>query len=150
MEANIFFPEDELTLKLSNDADYIDIVISTNSPFTLNKIYNLGLSISLDPQGKNKQVFSVNFPLPVEVLPMARSYVSRQMVKLGGKPIYREGFVTDNGNQIIDVHNLKILDPVELEININQIPGVVTNGLFAQRKADVVLIAKSDGEVVKQ
>lgn len=90
------------------------------------------------------------FPLPIEVLPMARSYVSRQMVKLGGKPIYREGFVTDNDNQIIDVHNLKILDPVELENKINQIPGVVTNGLFAQRKADVVLIAKSDGEVVKQ
>ena len=90
------------------------------------------------------------FPLPIEVLPMARSYVARQMVKLGGQPIYREGFVTDNGNPIIDIHNLKILDPVELENKINQIPGVVTNGLFAQRKADVVLIAQSDGEIVKQ
>ena len=90
------------------------------------------------------------FPLPIEVLPMARSYVARQMVKLGGQPIYREGFVTDNGNPIIDIHNLKILDPVELENKINQIPGVVTNGLFAQRKADVVLIAKNDGQVVKQ
>jgi ribose 5-phosphate isomerase A len=90
------------------------------------------------------------FPVPIEVLPMARSFVARQMVKLGGQPIYREGFVTDNGNPIIDIHNLKILDPVELENKINQIPGVVTNGLFAQRKADVVLIAQSNGEVVKQ
>ncbi len=90
------------------------------------------------------------FPLPIEVLPMARSYVARQMVKLGGQPIYREGFVTDNGNQIIDIHNLKILDPIELENKINQIPGVVTNGLFAQRKADLVLIANQQGEVTEQ
>lgn len=90
------------------------------------------------------------FPLPIEVLPMARSFVARQMVKLGGQPIYREGFVTDEGNQIIDIHNLKILDPVELETTINQIPGVVTNGLFAGRKADVTLIAQSDGTVRKQ
>ncbi len=90
------------------------------------------------------------YPLPIEVLPMARSYVARQTVKLGGQPIYRDGFVTDNGNQIIDIHNLKILDPVELENKINQIPGVVTNGLFAQRKADVILVANHDGEVVKQ
>lgn len=90
------------------------------------------------------------FPLPIEVLPMARSFVARQMVKLGGQPIYREGLVTDNGNQIIDIHNLKILDPVELENKINQIPGVITNGLFAQRKADVVLVAKNNGEIIKQ
>lgn len=90
------------------------------------------------------------FPLPIEVLPMARSFVARQMVKLGGQPIYREGFVTDNGNQIIDIHNLKILDPVELELTINQIPGVVTNGLFAGRKANVTLIAQADGSIRKQ
>ena len=90
------------------------------------------------------------FPLPIEVLPMARSFVARQMVKLGGQPIYREGFVTDNGNQIIDIHNLKILDPVELEQKINQIPGVVTNGLFAHRQADVTLIAQANGEIKKQ
>lgn len=90
------------------------------------------------------------FPLPIEVLPMARSFVARHMVKLGGQPIYREGFVSDNGNQIIDVHNLKIIDPVELENKINQIPGVITNGLFAQRKADVTLVAQSNGEIVKQ
>jgi ribose 5-phosphate isomerase A len=90
------------------------------------------------------------FPLPVEVIPMARSYVARQMVKLGGQPIYRDGFVTDNDNQIIDVHNLKILDPVELESTINQIPGVITNGLFALRKADVTLVAHKNGEITKQ
>ncbi len=90
------------------------------------------------------------FPLPIEVLPMARSFVARQMVKLGGQPIYREGCITDNGNHIIDIHNLKILDPVELEVKINQIPGVVTNGLFAGRKADVTLIAQANGEIDKQ
>ncbi len=67
VEANIFFPEDELTLKLSNDANYLDIIVATNSPITLNKIYNLGLSIWLDPQGKNKQIFGINFPLPIEI-----------------------------------------------------------------------------------
>lgn len=91
-----------------------------------------------------------SFPLPIEVLPMARSFVARQLVKLGGQPIYREGVVTDNGNQIIDIHHLKIINPVELENKINQIPGVVTNGLFAQRKADVVLIAKNNGEIINQ
>lgn len=90
------------------------------------------------------------FPLPIEVLPMARSFVARQMVKLGGQPIYREGFITDNGNQIIDIHNLKILDPVALENKINQIPGVVTNGLFADRKADVTLVAQANGDIKKQ
>ncbi|MCB1583704.1 MAG: ribose-5-phosphate isomerase RpiA [Xanthomonadales bacterium] len=90
------------------------------------------------------------FPLPIEVLPMARSFVARQMVKLGGQPIYREGFTTDNGNQIIDIHNLKILNPVDLETKINQIPGVVTNGLFAHRSADVTLIAQSNGNLQTQ
>lgn len=81
------------------------------------------------------------FPLPVEVIPMARSYVARELVKLGGDPEYRQGVVTDNGNVIIDVHNLTILNPVELERQINQIVGVVTNGLFAKRCADIVLVA---------
>jgi ribose 5-phosphate isomerase A len=80
------------------------------------------------------------FPLPIEVIPMAQSYVARQMVKAGGQPILREGFVTDNGNHIIDVHNLKIANPVEMETRFNQIPGVVTVGLFAHRGADVLLI----------
>jgi ribose 5-phosphate isomerase A len=79
------------------------------------------------------------FPLPVEVIPMARSYVARQLVLLGGQPVWRDGVVTDNGNWILDVHNMRITDPVELECKINQIVGVVTVGLFAARRADVVL-----------
>ena len=85
------------------------------------------------------------FPLPVEVIPMARSYVGRELAKLGGQPVFREDFTTDNGNWILDVHNLKILDPVDLETRINSIPGVVTNGLFAQRGADLTLIASTEG-----
>jgi ribose 5-phosphate isomerase A len=90
------------------------------------------------------------FPLPVEVIPMAQSYVARQMVKAGGQPILREGFVTDNGNHIIDVHNLKIANPVELETRFNQIAGVVTVGIFAHRPADILLIGgPSDVRVIQ-
>ena len=85
------------------------------------------------------------FPLPVEVIPMARSYVARELIKLGGQPELRAGFTTDNGNLILDVHNLKIMNPVELEAKINQIVGVVTNGLFAMRGADVLLLGSADG-----
>lgn len=85
------------------------------------------------------------FPLPIEVLPMARSYVARQLVKMGGDPMIREGFVTDHGNVILDIYNLHILDPVALESEINQIPGVVTNGLFARRPANHVLIGTNEG-----
>jgi ribose 5-phosphate isomerase A len=85
------------------------------------------------------------FPLPVEVIPMARAYVGRELAKLGATPKLREGLVTDNGNLILDVHGLSITDPVGLEAHINQIVGVVTNGLFAQRGADVLLLATADG-----
>ena len=85
------------------------------------------------------------FPLPVEVIPMARSQVARELVKLGGAPVYREGVVTDNGNVILDVHNLQITNPVALETAINQITGVVTNGLFAIKPADVLLLGTKDG-----
>lgn len=85
------------------------------------------------------------FPLPVEVIPMARSYVARQLVKLGGHPIWRENVVTDNGNLILDVHGLSITDPVALETQINQIVGVVTVGLFAARPADVLIVGSADG-----
>ena len=85
------------------------------------------------------------FPLPVEVIPMARSFVSREIIKYHGKPVYRENFVTDNGNEIIDIHNLDIVDPIQLENDLNQIPGVVTVGIFARRKADVLLIAGEHG-----
>ena len=82
-----------------------------------------------------------DFPLPVEVIPMARAYVARQLTGLGGQPQYREGFTTDNGNIILDVANLDLVDPVKMEQTINQIVGVVTVGLFARRPADVVLVA---------
>lgn len=85
------------------------------------------------------------FPLPVEVIPMARSYVARELVKLGGEPVYREGFVTDNGNQILDVHGLSIMEPTRMEETINHITGVVTNGLFARRPADIVLVGGPNG-----
>lgn len=84
------------------------------------------------------------FPLAVEVLPMARSHVARQIVKLGGDPIYREGFVTDNGNVILDIHHLTITNPHKLETQLNNIPGVVCNGIFAQRKADMVYLGTTD------
>lgn len=85
------------------------------------------------------------FPLPVEVIPMARSYVARQLVKLGGDPVYREGVVTDNGNVILDVHNFSIPQPLAMEEKINNITGVVTNGLFALRPADVLLLGTAEG-----
>ena len=90
------------------------------------------------------------FPLPIEVLEIARSAISREMMKMGGKPVYRSGFITDNGNQIIDVHNLPIEVPFELEEKINNIPGVVENGIFSNRKADVIIKAKDkDIEILK-
>ena len=85
------------------------------------------------------------FPLPIEVIPMARSYVAREIIKYRGQPVLREGFITDNGNQIIDVHNLSITNPTEIESRISLIPGVVTVGLFSHRPADVLLIGVPDG-----
>jgi ribose 5-phosphate isomerase A len=85
------------------------------------------------------------FPLPVEVIPMARSYVARELVKHGGQPVYREGFTTDNGNIILDVHNLEIMEPVRLEEELNNVPGVVTVGIFARRPADVLLLGTPEG-----
>lgn len=86
-----------------------------------------------------------SFPLPVEVIPMARSYVARELVKMGANPVYREDFVTDNGNVILDLYNFPIDDPTTIEQKINNITGVVTNGLFALRPADVLLLGCSDG-----
>ena len=85
------------------------------------------------------------FPLPVEVIPMARSYVAREIVKLGGEPVLREGFTTDNGNVILDIHGMEIMEPVKLEKQLNDIVGVVTNGLFAMRPADVLLVGTPNG-----
>ena len=89
------------------------------------------------------------FPLPVEVIPMAQSYVAREIAKLGGQPELRQDFLTDNGNIILDIHNLKIENPSELENQLNQITGVVTNGLFAKRPADTLIIATDDGIIKK-
>ncbi|NRF26697.1 ribose-5-phosphate isomerase RpiA [Vibrio coralliilyticus] len=89
------------------------------------------------------------FPLPVEVIPMARSYVAREMVKLGGDPVYREGVVTDNGNVILDVHGMQITNPKEMEDKINAIAGVVTVGLFAHRGADVVITGTPQGAKIE-
>jgi ribose 5-phosphate isomerase A len=85
------------------------------------------------------------FPLPIEVIPMARSYIARQLVALGGQPEWRQDFVTDNGNVILDVHNMDLVDPVAMEKKLNNLPGVVTCGLFAVRPADVVLMATASG-----
>lgn len=89
------------------------------------------------------------FPLPVEVIPMARSYVARELVKLGGDPVYRQGVITDNGNVILDVYNLNITNAKQLEKDINQIVGVVTNGLFAMRGADKVIVGTKNGPQIK-
>jgi len=85
------------------------------------------------------------FPLPIEVIPMARSMVARELVKRGGQPVYRDGFVTDNGNQILDIHNMDIMEPAKLEAELNNIPGIVTVGLFALRPADVLILAAAEG-----
>jgi ribose 5-phosphate isomerase A len=87
------------------------------------------------------------FPLPIEVIPMAQAFVAKQMIKAGGQPIWRQDFVTDNGNHIIDVHDLTIANPLEVETRFNQIPGIVTVGLFAHRGADVLLVGSSGGAV---
>ncbi len=85
------------------------------------------------------------FPLPVEVIPMARSFIARELVKLGGRPVYRNGFVTDNGNDILDVHDLRIMEAVKLENELNKLPGIVTVGIFANRPADVLILGTPEG-----
>ena len=90
------------------------------------------------------------FPLPIEVIEVARSAISRDLMKMGGRPVFRSGFITDNGNQIIDIHNLPIEIPYELEAKINNIPGVVENGIFAHRKADIIIRSNGDSTEIKQ
>ncbi|HUM98983.1 MAG: ribose 5-phosphate isomerase A [Halothiobacillus sp. 20-53-49] len=85
------------------------------------------------------------FPLPIEVIPMARSMIAREIVKRGGQPVYRDGYVTDNGNQILDIHNMDIMEPAKLEDELNNIPGIVTVGLFALRPADILILATANG-----
>lgn len=100
--------------------------------------------ICIADQSKLVEVLG-NFPLPIEVIPMARSYVAREIVLLGGQPALRQGFKTDNGNVILDIHGMRIMNPVELETKLNQITGVVTNGLFALRPANVLLLGTDNG-----
>jgi ribose 5-phosphate isomerase A len=100
--------------------------------------------VCIADEGKLVDVLG-KFPLPVEVIPMARSYVARELVALGGTPVLREDFVTDNGNLILDVHNLEIMEALQLETQINQLAGVVTVGIFAHRPADVLILGTPDG-----
>lgn len=104
--------------------------------------------ICIVDSSKQVDVLGTTFPLPVEVIPMARSYVARQLVTLGGSPEYREGVVTDNGNVILDVHNFNIIEPLKMEHTINNIAGVVTNGIFAQRYANVTIVGTPEGAVI--
>ncbi|MGP1933079.1 MAG: ribose-5-phosphate isomerase RpiA [Arsenophonus sp. ET-YP4-MAG3] len=144
----------------SNNVDYVDIYIDGTDEFNSNLMLIKGGGGALTREkiiaamakqfivitDKSKQVDILGkFPLPVEVIPMARSYVARQLVKLGGMPEYRKNTITDNGNIILDVHNLKIFDPIDFENKINSIVGVVTSGLFANRSADIVLMATLTG-----
>lgn len=144
----------------SNDIDSVDIYVDSADEFNSDLIMIKGGGAALTQEkviaAMSKQFIAIadeskqvdilgKFPLPIEVIPMARTYVSSQLIKLGGAPKYRKNIVTDNGNVIIDVHNLKIFDPIDLENKINAIAGVVTTGLFANRAADVVLLATSNG-----
>tara|TARA_R110002095_G_scaffold182362_5_gene159668 strand:- start:21 stop:695 length:675 start_codon:yes stop_codon:yes gene_type:complete len=126
--------------------DRLELIKGGGGALTREKIVAAVAKTFICIADQSKQVELLGgFPLPVEVLPMARSYVARELFKLDAQPVYREGFVTDNGNQILDVHNLQINAAVKLEERINNIVGVVTNGLFAARPADIVLMATPNG-----
>jgi ribose 5-phosphate isomerase A len=126
--------------------DYLQMIKGGGGALTREKIIAACAKkfVCIADQSKRVDLLG-KFPLPIEVIPMARSYVAREVVKLGGKPVYRENFVTDNGNVILDVWGLKILQPQELESTLNNIPGVVTNGLFAIRRADILLLGTESG-----
>jgi ribose 5-phosphate isomerase A len=106
--------------------------------------------ICLADISKKVDILGMKHPIPIEVIPMARSFVARQIVKLGGDPVYRENFVTDNGNSILDIYNLKLIDPVQWEKTLKQIPGVVENGIFAHRSADILLLSTDNGVKILQ
>ncbi len=132
--------------------DRLELIKGGGGALTREKIlaYSSDKFICIVDDSKHADLLG-KFPLPIEVLEIARSAISREIMKMGGKPVYRNGFITDNGNQIIDVHNLLIEVPFELEEKINNIPGVVENGIFSNRKADVIIKAKDKGvEVLDQ
>lgn len=126
--------------------DYLWLIKGGGGALTREKIIaaNAKQFICIADESKHVNVLG-KFPLPIEVIPMARSYVAREIKKLGGDPEYRDGFITDNGNVILDVYNLNITKPVSLEETLNNIPGIVTNGIFARRGADKVLLATNEG-----
>ncbi|MDX1318912.1 MAG: ribose-5-phosphate isomerase RpiA [Oceanospirillum sp.] len=126
--------------------DHLHMVKGGGGALTREKIIGAASQKFICIADESKQVPILGgFPLPVEVIPMARSYVARELVKMGANPVYREDFVTDNGNVILDLYNFPIDDPLTIEQKINNITGVVTNGLFALRPADVLLLGCSDG-----
>ncbi len=130
--------------------EHLSLIKGGGGALTREKIVAAASDYFLCIADQSKQVVTLgNYPLAVEVIPMGRSYVARQIVKMGGDPVYREGCKTDNGNVIIDIHNLTITEPVALETALNNIVGVVANGLFAKRGADCVLMGSSDGGVKK-
>ncbi len=126
--------------------DYLHLIKGGGAALTREKIVAAVAKEFICIADESKMVGVLgDFPLPVEVIPMARSYVARELVKLGGDPAYRDGVVTDNGNIILDVWNMSIVDPVSTESKINQIAGVVTNGLFAGRPANVLMLGTKNG-----
>jgi len=128
---------------------YLQLIKGGGAALTREKIVaaNANNFICIADESKLVDVLG-EFPLPVEVIPMARSYVARELVKMGGDPVYRQGVTTDNGNVILDVYNFPIMEPMKIESSINQIAGVVCNGLFARKPADVLLLGTQSG--VKQ
>ena len=127
---------------------YLSLIKGGGGALTREKIIAASAKTFICIADESKKVDILGkFPLPVEVIPMARGYVARELVKLGGDPVYRENFITDNGNIILDVFNLDIIQPIAMEEKINHITGVVANGIFARRGADKVLMGKSTGDV---
>ncbi|MBV1881674.1 MAG: ribose-5-phosphate isomerase RpiA [Pseudomonadales bacterium] len=131
----------------ADEADrYLNLIKGGGGALTREKIIAAVAKtfVCIADQSKKVEVLG-NYPLPIEVIPMARSHVARKIVALGGDPVYRNGFVTDNGNIILDIHNMSISQPATLEAQINNIVGVVTNGLFANRGADILLLGAENG-----
>jgi ribose 5-phosphate isomerase A len=125
---------------------HLQLIKGAGGAFTREKILASCAQRFICIADSSKQVKALGkAPIPVEVIPMARSFVGRELVKLGGQPVYRQGYTTDNGNIVLDIHYLSLLQPIDLEDRLNAIPGVVENGLFAKRSADVLLLASNDG-----
>lgn len=127
--------------------DYLDLVKGGGGALTREKIAASASKkfVCIADASKKVAILGQSFPIPLEVIPMARSYVAREIVKLGADPILREGVTTDNGNIILDIHNLNVMEPLNTEKLLNNITGTVTNGIFAQRRADILLLATDSG-----